>query len=404
MADRLGEVFFHQLHSSVRHEVAEQSASTWKRVASKFGFEASTIKNSASSLEQTVDDFSLNLFDRVAKGNVLCVEVEAVLRSCGVDKAATTVHKAAQDLTTATRAPLLPVQADQLEVLLADGGKLTPVKKLLEVIGCVVRVTRGDHAKGSGTLVELGGFVWLLTNRHILGSKQEIAGAYFELGVIDDTKTPTKVELSASDVAVIGEGDLDFALCRVPRAAVQSHPRLQLPLQELGLLADSPVIVFQHPGGGPMKVSVGRLKAATDETFTYSAQTLGGSSGSPVLNKDFELIGIHYGGVDGEHNCGVKLSSILNFVNGTNVLAGLSSAPPTLELLPQIPGGAAKATSTPSDKPGDKRLVTNLPTRDLGRLTTFLAPHWRKIGPAVDIPVTDVIVTTPGEQRASLLM
>eukprot|EP01116_Phalansterium_solitarium_P002444 TRINITY_DN1246_c0_g2_i2.p1 TRINITY_DN1246_c0_g2~~TRINITY_DN1246_c0_g2_i2.p1 ORF type:complete len:354 (+),score=54.15 TRINITY_DN1246_c0_g2_i2:480-1541(+) len=115
-ARQVGQAYFHQLPPAVRHGVAEEAASGWKRVASKFGFDASTIKNSASSLEQTVDDFSLNLFDRVAKRNALCAEVADVLRSCGLDKAATLVHDAAQLLTTEAPAPVLPVQAEQMEV------------------------------------------------------------------------------------------------------------------------------------------------------------------------------------------------------------------------------------------------------------------------------------------------
>jgi endonuclease G len=54
--------------------------------------------------------------------------------------------------------------------------------------------------------------------------------------------------------------------------------------------------VVQHPGGNPKAyvLNHNRLANFDDRYVTYFSDTQGGSSGSPLFNDDFKLIGIHH--------------------------------------------------------------------------------------------------------------
>ncbi|MDR5649281.1 trypsin-like serine peptidase [Staphylococcus nepalensis] len=85
---------------------------------------------------------------------------------------------------------------------------------------------------------------------------------------------------------------------------------------------DNPITVTGYPGDKPLATmweSSGEIINGNSETLTYNASTYGGNSGSPVFNSNNELIGLHYGGVEGESNSAVPLTGdILQFINNNN--------------------------------------------------------------------------------------
>ncbi|HEY4338181.1 MAG TPA: serine protease, partial [Puia sp.] len=60
------------------------------------------------------------------------------------------------------------------------------------------------------------------------------------------------------------------------------------------------IYIIGHPSGGALQVSLqdNILLAHNDRLMHYRTPTEGGSSGSPVFNDEWELIGIHHGGSD----------------------------------------------------------------------------------------------------------
>lgn len=55
--------------------------------------------------------------------------------------------------------------------------------------------------------------------------------------------------------------------------------------------------IIQHPDGEPMKVVLAQNHAVTDMVATrvrYTTDTLGGSSGSPVFNENWEVVALHH--------------------------------------------------------------------------------------------------------------
>jgi V8-like Glu-specific endopeptidase len=58
------------------------------------------------------------------------------------------------------------------------------------------------------------------------------------------------------------------------------------------------VYIIGHPKGGTLSFSLNdnRLLDYDDRLLHYRAPTEGGSSGSPVFNEEWQLLGLHHGG------------------------------------------------------------------------------------------------------------
>ncbi|MEH1781986.1 MAG: trypsin-like peptidase domain-containing protein [Nostoc sp.] len=64
------------------------------------------------------------------------------------------------------------------------------------------------------------------------------------------------------------------------------------------LLRCSPVAIIQHPGGHLKKISIQNnfVAYADNQVLQYTTSTEPGSSGSPVFDDDFQVVGIHHSG------------------------------------------------------------------------------------------------------------
>ena len=103
------------------------------------------------------------------------------------------------------------------------------------------------------------------------------------------------------DFALVGikaRSVADKALADVDPVAVTSSPAK--------ILVGQPVNIIQHPDGGPktwVTMNENRLIDISEEGFLqYTADTLQGSSGSPVFSKGWELVGLHHSGVPEMHD------------------------------------------------------------------------------------------------------
>jgi len=160
----------------------------------------------------------------------------------------------------------------------------------------------GNDKKGwycTGFLVDTN---VLMTNRHCVHSESEMQSAilYFDY---DGKTTPVKSNLL--EQLQCDEG-LDFALFRV--SAISQRPSLKL--ANIRDLSDVPkLLLIEHPGGEVKKVSIAgcivrgvHLTGLSDQQtdFGHRCDTLGGSSGSPVMNLiSGEVVGLHHEGTIG---------------------------------------------------------------------------------------------------------
>lgn len=176
---------------------------------------------------------------------------------------------------------------------------------LARAVGRVL-IRRGRSVAGHGT-----GFLisprLLMTNNHVLpsaatASRSSIEFDYYERA--DGTTSPTLMFDFDPASFFITDEDLDFTI-----VGVKDRSRRGMPLADRGwipLVAESgkaligePVNLIQHPGGDPQQIAIrnNEITDIVDDFLHYRADTQRGSSGSCVLNMQWELAALHHAGV-----------------------------------------------------------------------------------------------------------
>jgi endonuclease G len=184
---------------------------------------------------------------------------------------------------------------------------------------------------GSGWLV---GCKLLMTNYHVINAREAGEPAAsdddFRLqanattALFDyDYEYAQGTEVHATEL-VAWNDSLDYALLRIDGDGRDSL-RIGGPLSYSGPeVSRSAVNIIQHPDGRSKKFAIRNnvLTEATDTQLRYFTDTMGGSSGSPILDDGWNAVGLHRGAtpVTGVNfngkpvayvNVGTQLSSIM---------------------------------------------------------------------------------------------
>lgn len=157
------------------------------------------------------------------------------------------------------------------------------------VVHLSVRNSRGDTVgSGSGFVISRDGKV--ATNFHVVEGAQALEA------VFDDGKKHPIVGAWAFDA------DADIAVLQLPKGEYPSLPLATVPARQ-----GAPVLVIGSPLGLSGTVSTGIVSAVRDEGATHrnvthpqwnlqvTAPISPGSSGSPILNQDAEVVGVAVG-------------------------------------------------------------------------------------------------------------
>jgi V8-like Glu-specific endopeptidase len=218
------------------------------------------------------------------------------------------------------------IEADEeqaLERIINSEDNFLDLQLLNGALYCAAAVCRIEHppgeALGTGVLV---GPDLLLTNQHVLDSKDllEDALARFDYAVDEQgVAPPGRVFRFNKDFYHASPSEeYDYALVRLqaaplatlappPDAAEATMTTLARAGKHRGYLTLAPrfikdkdrVNVIQHPNGQPLKVVMTQNYVAGDMTDTrvhYVADTMEGSSGSPVFNRNWEIVALHHSG------------------------------------------------------------------------------------------------------------
>lgn len=200
-------------------------------------------------------------------------------------------------------------------------------------------VGQNKHYWGTGWLLTSS---LLITNHHVFNARDDgepdatahdlsqqtlRTAVQFDIDSADGGSDPTKiVELIRSDQ------NLDYAIARID--ASQGRAGLPVDWSPFNLRSDEvvPLNIIQHPNGLPKKIAIRNnlATAATSPELRYFTATLGGSSGSPVLNDKWQVVGIHRGSIGTKVlNFQGRTSAIINL--GTQMAAILNSLPAAIK-------------------------------------------------------------------------
>lgn len=179
----------------------------------------------------------------------------------------------------------------------------------------------------------------LLTNHHVLENED---AALFSLGQFNyelglDLRERQAVNFRFEPARFfMTDTKLDFTLVALEEQTSDRKPLsefgfLPLPRPSGKALIGEYVSIIQHPGGAPKAVTIreNKITDVVDDYIQYSADTMAGSSGSPVFNDEWIVVALHHASVpdpkgNGEYisNEGIRISSIVAFVQGQQ--SGLS--------------------------------------------------------------------------------
>lgn len=163
-----------------------------------------------------------------------------------------------------------------------------------------------DRPKGSGFVVCGGDFVPQLGNRLCILTNDHVVGEHDPLAIPPDKAVARFHALDGSPSALIdevlwrsGRAELDAVLLSVVDDAIPKSVA-PYPFAKRGLDRgqQQKIYVIGHPQGGALSISLyDNLLLDCNETFVhYRSPTQRGSSGSPVFNKDWELVALHHAG------------------------------------------------------------------------------------------------------------
>ena len=168
------------------------------------------------------------------------------------------------------------------------------------------KVSEEGSIVSSGTVAGLAGADWLID-----------ASPY---SPVDTVPGPSSIDP--------GDDELDHALLRLDTplgesavgAAADAEPRAWLPFDatpvDFGSIRS--IAILQHPETLPLKLAIGTGEQiavnGAGNRIRYEVPTLPGSSGAPIFDADWRLIGLHHSGDpridDPEYNEGIPLSPI----------------------------------------------------------------------------------------------
>ncbi|MEO8496474.1 MAG: AAA-like domain-containing protein [Planctomycetota bacterium] len=162
---------------------------------------------------------------------------------------------------------------------------------------CVARVWH-DDGPASGVLLPGN---WFLTNHHVLPTKETAKAAVIQFNyerLSDGKFAPTKDFHFDPDAGFhtspVSDGD-DWTVVKLKGDANAELGFVAL--AEATPILNEIVSIIQHPDAGPKQVAQGAIIEVLDaprRRIRYRVNTLPGSSGSPVFNAHWQVVGLHH--------------------------------------------------------------------------------------------------------------
>jgi V8-like Glu-specific endopeptidase len=160
----------------------------------------------------------------------------------------------------------------------------------------VAKIVRADGGSGTGFLI---GGDRLLTNHHVLPDVESAASSTaifnYQKAAAGYDEAAEGLKLEPARFFRTSAAD-DFTVVGVPGSAASRWGSIELK-RSLASRGDL-VNIIQHPGGGPkqMGLSFDVVAFVGAGRLQYLSDTLPGSSGAPVFDRNWNLVALHHSG------------------------------------------------------------------------------------------------------------
>lgn len=165
-----------------------------------------------------------------------------------------------------------------------------------EVAAAVGRVVfAGGDAAGTGFLVAPD---LLLTNHHVLPNPDVAATSVVQFNYqLTWSGQPTVVRQNKIVEMVKTDSHLDYSIVRIDGSPGDVFGFID-PADRATVAVNDPVVIIQHPNGDRKQIALqdNQVSGVFDDLVQYTTDTQPGSSGSPILNNRWQLIGLHHAG------------------------------------------------------------------------------------------------------------
>jgi V8-like Glu-specific endopeptidase len=279
-----------------------------------------TIFNSGHQILQSFgkDSFALrnSFWSKPIPGDVVQIEVTAAAPPIGLKFKVKEVAFAHREIVKYS----IVHNPSDLEEIRAYAG-VPPIQKASSPVGRLTFFANGHLEACSGFLVDDSRF---LTNHHCIDSADVcVAGARVDFGYEETPNGHLSAGTAYDCIQLVDKApDLDASLIKLA-----GKPGLKwghLELSSRAVAQDEQAYLIQHPGGDPKQIArkecyISTLSAeweAPDIDIGHMCDTAKGSSGSPLIGKDFKVVGLHHRGFDDDgrwkaENRAVKIGRIM---------------------------------------------------------------------------------------------
>jgi V8-like Glu-specific endopeptidase len=199
-----------------------------------------------------------------------------------------------KDLTWNTQQP-----AENLERIMGRQSTLLPIGFLeigLQRARSVARVVLENGSLGSGFIMPNNLFV---TNNHVLQSRDDAENAIIQFNYQKTTQgldlAPIDFHLAPGDIFITSPED-DWTVVSIRGNANAGWGAIDI--AAVDVKATDRVNIIQHPGGGHKQIALYHNIVAyvDDRRIQYLTDTMPGSSGSPVFDSQWKVVGLHHSG------------------------------------------------------------------------------------------------------------
>lgn len=211
-----------------------------------------------------------------------------------------------------------PSKSEQERILgTNDLVDLNFLQKGVDAARSVCRIVLRDGSKRH--IGYASGFVvsprLILTNHHVFPSAADAANALAQFEYELDTagiERPAVGFKINPDIFHFADPSLDYALVAVETQSedgarmLAEFPPLRLD-PKIGKINKGEFIsVIQHPSGSPKQVALreNKLLSIDEQFLVYASDTAQGSSGSPLFNDSWQIVGLHSAGVPRKNEAG----------------------------------------------------------------------------------------------------